>query len=186
MRISQRKVTWCFFNFGHRSLYLIPSIACNCPPVSWLLITKTLTFLNFSWARSQKCPSVHLSVRQNLPWFLFCRFILMVNSCIWSHFGLKSDILPFLGSSMAEICIFWAFLWHSWDTLPSHCFVQIFLCQYFWGLKRNIPACLENFSKIFCLRPTQALWKWLETQKVWFLWHSLVKAPGRWFVQIWP
>ena len=134
MRISQRKVTWCFFNFGHRSLYLIPSIACNCLPVSWLLITKTLTFLNFSWARSQKCPSVHLSVRQNLPWFLFCRFILMVNSCIWSHFGLKSDILPFLGSSMAEICIFWAFLWHSWDTLPSHCFVQIFLCQYFWGL----------------------------------------------------
>ena len=106
MRISQRKVTWCFFNFGHRSLYLIPSIACNCLPVSWLLITKTLTFLNFSWARSQKCPSVHLSVRQNLPWFLFCRFILMVNSCIWSHFGLKSDILPFLGSSMAEICIF--------------------------------------------------------------------------------
>ena len=44
MRISQRKATWCFFNCDHRSLYLIPNFACNCPLVSWLLITKTFDF----------------------------------------------------------------------------------------------------------------------------------------------
>ena len=45
---------------------------------------------------------VRPSVWQNLPWFLFCRFILIVNLCIWSHFGSKSVFWPFLGYYRAE------------------------------------------------------------------------------------
>ena len=100
-------------------------------------------------------PSVCLSVRQNLPWFLFCRFILMLNLCIWSHFGLKSDFWPFLGSPMAEICVFWAFF----DIVGLHSPVAglfKFGSLRFFGDSIEIsPYVLEIFSKFSLWGPHQ-------------------------------
>ena len=110
MRISQRKVTWCFFNFGHRSLYLIPSIACNCPPVSWLLITKTLTFLNFSWARSQKCPSVHCPSDKTFHDFCFV-------GSFWWWIHVSEVILAW----KVIFCHFWGHQWLKYAFFEHFC-----------------------------------------------------------------
>ena len=115
----------------------------------WNPTETDFVILNFSWAISKKCLSVCPSVRQNLPWFLFCSFILMVNLCILSTFGLKSDFWPFLGSSMAEICVCEHLLTQSGHTPQS----LVWLFKIFWGLYENYPCIFGIFPKLSVCGP---------------------------------
>ena len=100
--------------------------------------------------------NVRPSVRKNLPWFLFCGFILMVNLWIWSHFGLKTVFRPFFGHFWgpfkAKIGDFGEIVPPKFPVVGLFKFSHV---RFFWDSRRISGRVFFIFPKIYVWGPYQ-------------------------------
>ena len=89
-------------------------------------------FLNFSWARSWKCPSVRPDKTYHdfcfvgsFWWWIYVSGVILAQKLIFGHFW---------GLYKAENGWNRWFWWHSSPKFGGRGFVQIWPCKVFWGL----------------------------------------------------